>query len=525
MMILLVALALPAAAAALEVSVQRPAASTWKRTQCGSPSGKHGPIPAVPAKPAGKPWTLETHMDCGGSDMAPCGSVGCHNKTMTVADCENMCKATKGCAAYVFAAQSCNSGTAICWQKSHCAPKPTQGCRAVAQAKGSPARPAQPAQPAGPGADIPSKYALNVSASSTPLVAYPRPQMVRGAGSASALREVGDPAVWTNLNGLWEFQATTGDTAGRWTGAPPFGKTLSGSILVPFPVESCLSGVAPNSSRAIVKSMWYRLKFDAQGAAGHATLLHFGAVDWKSTVFLNGKEIGNNTGGYNGFDFDISREVKASGNELLVYVFDPSDSGKQPNGKQRISAIDNPGGDTYTPSSGIWQTVWLEEAPAHYIENLKIDQASMTAVGVTVEGSGGGSTPVTFTVMDGGKSVATASGTTGTKVSISIPSPKLWSTTSPHLYDLQVKMGTDTVTSYFGLRTFKLGDGPKGKRPLLNGRFTFAAGFLDQSWWPDGQYTAPTDEGLAYDVEAVPMFGLNMIRLHQKVNPEVSVIL
>ena len=388
------------------------------------------------------------------------------------------------------------------------------------------ADPGLPCRRSGEGlADIPSKYALNVSASSTPLVAYPRPQMVRGAGSTSALREVGDPAVWTNLNGLWEWEATTGDTAGRWTGAPPFGKTLSGSILVPFPVESCLSGVAPNSSRAIVKSMWYRLKFDAQGAGGHATLLHFGAVDWKSTVFLNGKEIGNNTGGYNGFDFDISSEVKASGNELLVYVFDPSDSGKQPNGKQRISAIDNPGGDTYTPSSGIWQTVWLEEAPAHYIKNLKIDQASTTAVSVTVEGSGAGSAPVTFTVMDGGKSVATASGTTGTKLSISIPSPKLWSTTSPHLYDLQVKMGTDTVTSYFGLRTFELGDGPKGKRPLLNGKFTFAAGFLDQSWWPDGQYTAPTDEGLAYDVEAVPMFGLNMIRLHQKVNPEVSMIL
>ena len=140
-------------------------------------------------------------MDCAGSDMAPCGSDGCHNKTMTAADCEDMCKATKGCAAYVFAAQSCNSGSAICWQKAHCEPKPATDCRAVAQAKGSPARPAKPAQPAGPGADIPSKYALNVSATSTPLVAYPRPQMVRGAGATATLREVGDPAVWTNLNG------------------------------------------------------------------------------------------------------------------------------------------------------------------------------------------------------------------------------------------------------------------------------------------------------------------------------------
>ena len=201
-------------------------------------------------------------------------------------------------------------------------------------------------------------------------------------------------------------------------------------------------------------------------------------------------------------------------------MYDPSDSGKQPNGKQRISAIDHPGGDTYTPSSGIWQTVWLEEAPAKYIQDVQIDQSSQTAVGVTVIAADGSAAAVSFTVMDQGKSVATASGTAGKQVSITVPSPKLWSTTSPHLYDLEIKLGDDTVVAYFGLRTFELGDGPKGKRPLLNGKFTFAAGFLDQSWWPDGQYTAPTDEGLAYDVEVVPMFGLNMIRLHQKINPE-----
>ena len=295
---------------------------------------------------------------------------------------------------------------------------------------------------------------------------------------------------------------------------------------MPFPVESCLSGVAPNSSKAIVKNMWYRLTFDAKGSAGHSTLLHFGAVDWQSTIFLNGQQIGNNTGGYNGFGFDISKHVMSAGNELIVYVFDPSDSGKQPNGKQRISAIDSPGGDTYTSSSGIWQTVWLEEVPAAYIAAVTIDQASVSAVGVTVTTAGGATAitedgaAVTFEVMLAGKSVATATGTAGAKTSISIPAPKLWSTTSPTLYDLKITAGADTVIAYFGLRTFELGDGPKGKRPLLNGKFTFAAGFLDQSWWPDGQYTAPTDAGLAYDVEAVPMFGLNMIRLHQKVNPE-----
>jgi hypothetical protein len=145
-------------------------------------------------------------------------------------------------------------------------------------------------------ADIPSKYAMEVSSEGTPLVKYPRPQMVRGSGTAESLRDVGDASVWTNLNGLWEWEATTSDTLAT----PPFGRKLKGSILVPFPVESCLSGVAPNSSAAIVKNMWYRLTFDAKTAP--ATLLHFGAVDWQSTVFLNGEQIGNNTGGYNGFD-------------------------------------------------------------------------------------------------------------------------------------------------------------------------------------------------------------------------------
>jgi beta-galactosidase/beta-glucuronidase len=220
---------------------------------------------------------------------------------------------------------------------------------------------------------------------------------------------------------------------------------------------------------------------------------------------------------------DITGNLKAT-NELLVYVFDPSDSGSQPNGKQRITAIDHPGGDTYTPSSGIWQTVWLEAVPATYIESVTVGQASLTAVDftVTTAGAAAGTGSVEFEVTLDGASVVKGKGKVGEKTSITIPSPKLWSTESPTLYDVNITAGGDTVVSYFGLRTFALGDGPKGKRPLLNGKFVFAAGFLDQSWWPDGQYTAPTDEGLAYDIKAVPMFGLNMIRLHQKVNPEVS---
>jgi len=239
-------------------------------------------------------------------------------------------------------------------------------------------------------------------------------------------------------------------------------------------------------------------------------------------VYLNKQLLGNHTGGYDGFSFDVTTHL-AEQNELLLYVFDPSSDGKQPNGKQRISAIDSPGGDTYTPNSGVWQTVWMEQIPATYISALKIDQASTEAVTVTAE-IVGSSASVRFTVLDGTKEIATATGAPGAAVRIAIPSPELWSPASPHLYDLRVSTGEDAVLSYFGLRTFKLGlatvEGKQVSRPLLNGQFSFLPGFLDQSWWPDGQYTAPTDAALESDLAATKMFGLDMIRLHQKVNPE-----
>ena len=487
----IVAAILGAAVAQFSVKTNRPLASSWKRTPCGSPSG------ASPAVPAGD---YTTNVDYPGGDISPCGSQGCVlNATDDHMVCEAKCKATDGCVAYIFAPANCSGKTGpLCWTKGSVGAKSAGSCR-NSRVLGAPAT---------AGADIPSKWAAEVSADKTPLVAYPRPQMVRG----NADRDAGDSSTWTNLNGLWEWEPASDET-------PQFGKALNGSILVPFPVESCLSGVAPASSADIVKGMWYRLTFDAATANGANTLLHFGAVDWQTHVYLNGQSLGNHTGGYDGFDFDVTSALKPTGNELLVYVYDPSDSGAQPNGKQRISAIDNPGGDTYTPSSGIWQTVWLEAVPATYIQKLKIDQASTTAVKVTATTNL--ASDVKFEVVDkAGKTVATASGASGTVVSITVPSARVWSPFDPYLYDLKVSTSGDSVTAYFGLRTFVLGDGPKGKRPLLNGNFTFLAGFLDQSWWPDGQYTAPTDEGLAYDIEAVPMFGLNMIRLHQKVNPE-----
>ena len=334
------------------------------------------------------------------------------------------------------------------------------------------------------------------------------------------LRDTGDASTWTNLNGLWEWEPTTASGADT----PPFQSTLNGSILVPFPVESCLSGIPQaTNAQSVVQHMFYRLVFDAV-ANGSTTLLHFGAVDWQSKVYLNGKLLGNNTGGYNGFGFDVTPHLKTSHNELIVYVFDPSDQGAQPNGKQRLSATDQPGGDTYTPSSGIWQTVWLEEVPGTYISELTIDQASTQTVVVSAiaQGDDGNTSTVQFEVVDPSTNKVLVTGTSpvGQDVSLTLRDPVLWSPETPQLYNLRVTLGKDVVWGYFGLRTFQLGPGPKGQRPLLNGNFTFLAGFLDQSWWPDGLYTAPTDAALAYDIEAVPMFGLNMIRLHQKINPE-----
>ena len=267
---------------------------------------------------------------------------------------------------------------------------------------------------------------------------------------------------------------------------PKFGKTLNGSILVPFPVESCLSGVAPGSSDEVVQKFWYRLTFDAQTMNGSKTLLHFGAVDWQSTIYLNGEMLGGNTGGYNGFSFEV--ELMERNNELLVYVYDPSDAGSQPNGKQRISAISQPGGDTYTPSSGIWQTVWMESVPSAYVKDVKIDQSDAlggilkVAVTTNVDSS---ENPIGVQVFDGatqvGEGVAYASGEI---VSLKIENPRLWSPGDPFLYDVYISMRDDEVVAYAGLRTYAAETSSKGyTRAKLNGNFTFFAGFLRKARW------------------------------------------
>ena len=351
------------------------------------------------------------------------------------------------------------------------------------------------------------------NSSCRPLPEHPRPTMTRPR--------------YRVLNGLWQWEpAPAPDPTAPVPGAPPVGRRLNGTILVPFPVESCLSGVPITLQRVQRKAMWYRLVFDAAEIAtpGATARLHFGAVDWMSAVYLNGAQLGTHTGGYSGFSYTLSggSALRPAANELLVWAYDPSDAGPQPMGKQRVGAIAGPSGDRYTPSSGIWQTVWIEPVPPQHILALRT-HANLTHLHLLVNAS---THRAAFTVTVDGTGVA-ARGVAGVPLAVAIPDPRYWSPSDPHLYEFGVTLqspsaSNDSVRSYFGMRTIALGsDGRSATtRPLLNGNFTFAAGWLDQSWWPDGQYTAPTDEGLRSDILAAKSLGNNMVRLHQKVNSE-----
>lgn len=292
-----------------------------------------------------------------------------------------------------------------------------------------------------PQADIITQWGSTITPDSV-LQEYPRPQMTR------------DASTYTNLNGLWEFALAKG-------GDPiPFGQTLSQTILVPFPLEACLSGAFAWPTYS--KYFFYRLLFDAPAAPANSDfLLHFGAVDWQTTVYLNGAPLGNHSGGYDGFVFRAP--LLAKSNELIVSVYDPSDEGFQVEGKQRISAISNPGGDTYTPSSGIWQTVWVEAVPAAlHVTSLKV-RGDMKNVYLTVstypEGAPGN---VAVAVSLSGALVANATGAAGTELVVPVPNPSLWHPNSPTLYDLAVTLtepstgNTDAVGSYVGMREISL---------------------------------------------------------------------
>ena len=336
---------------------------------------------------------------------------------------------------------------------------------------------------------------------------YPRPQMVRKD--------------WLSLNGLWQFAAAQENEAA------PVGKQLKERILVPFPVESALSGIMRHEPR-----MWYRRTFEVpKDWQGRHVLLHFDAVDWEATAYLNGKKLPTHRGGYDAFGFDITGFLTKDGpQELIVGVFDPTDAGEQPRGKQ----VTHPKGIWYTPTSGIWQTVWIEPVNRPFIESLKIVPdvdagavhvtASVTAarnsdeVEVRVRSAGGaGGAPE--------QSQSTV-GRPNSELTGKVDHPHLWSPDDPFLYGLHLTLRrggnvVDEVDSYFAMRKISIGKDEKGfTRLQLNNKPLFLVGPLDQGFWPDGIYTAPTDEALKFDIEAEKKLGFNMVRKHVKVEPE-----
>jgi dihydrofolate reductase len=332
------------------------------------------------------------------------------------------------------------------------------------------------------------------------------------AGEVAALaRAAGRKTAAPGLVGWWRFDED-------WKKDRPR-VTYHGKILVPFPVESALSGVR----RPLMpwQLLYYRRTFTAPDlSGGKRLLLHFGAVDWEVTVYVNGKLVGKHRGGYDAFTLDITDAVRPGENEIVVVVFDPTGGTR---GKQNLDSFFHPGGIFYTPCSGIWQTVWLEAVPARRIDELRmVPDVDAGVLRLTVVAKGPGPAGQAEAVAGaGGREVARARGRPGSELVLRIPKARLWSPDDPFLYDLKVKLGDDEVTSYFGMRKVSLGKDARGvTRILLNGKFVFQVGVLDQGYWPDGIYTAPTDEALRFDVAMMRKLGLNMARKHVKVEPQ-----
>lgn len=327
---------------------------------------------------------------------------------------------------------------------------------------------------------------------------YPRPIMERND--------------WKNLNGLWKYAITP-----KGTPAPA---AYQGDILVPFAVESSLSGVGKMINEK--EELWYQRTFDVPSAwRGKQILLHFGAVDWKAEVWVNDVKVGEHTGGFTPFYFDITSVLNKGNNDLVVKVWDPSDRGEQPRGKQ----IANPHGIWYTPVTGIWQTVWLEPVATQYITNLKTTpDIDNNSVKVEVAANTTSADKVEVKVFDGKNLVAKGAALNGVPVELAMPAnAKLWSPDSPFLYNMEVTLykdgkAIDQVKSYTAMRKYSIRKGQNGiTRLQLNNKDYFQFGPLDQGWWPDGLYTAPTDEALVYDLKKTKDFGYNMVRKHVKV--------
>ena len=335
---------------------------------------------------------------------------------------------------------------------------------------------------------------------------YPRPQLARPSL---------EHPQWMSLNGLWQYTADDGQ------GAPPFGQTLKDKVLVPYPIESVLSGVQKHSD-----FMLYRRLVDVPAAFtahGQHVLLNFGAVAQDATVYVNGTQVARHAGGYTSFDADITPTLRPHGpQEIIVAEHAPVDHSNVMVGKQRLK----PEGIFYTAASGIWQSVWLEPVPATSLAQLNFTPArSLDAFTVTAKLHGGNGSDATLhvTAYADGKAVGEANGPAAQPLHLAIAHPRPWSPRDPFLYTFKatLKQGEqrDEVTSYAGLRTIAIEKVDGRNRIALNGKPTFLLATLDQGYWPDGIYTAPTDAALKFDIQKTKDLGFNTIRKHIKVEP------
>ena len=351
---------------------------------------------------------------------------------------------------------------------------------------------------------VPGRIATKWADSVNPLNVlpeYPRPQMQRDQ--------------WTSLNGLWQYSIIPKSDEN-------IPATFQGNILVPFAIESSLSGVEKTVGKDSI--LWYlRTIAIPEKRKGKKILLHFGAIDWRSDVFVNGKKVGTHEGGYDPFTFDITGFLnKSSQQQLLVRVWDPTDDGPQPRGKQVI----HPEGIWYTSVTGIWQTVWMEIVPETYIvstwQTPDIDNQKIT-VSASVQNLQPGD-KINISAWNGNEKIAEGN-SADTSQTLIINNPDAWSPTHPFLYDLKLTVMRkgkiiDEVKSYFAMRKISVAPDENGiKKMMLNNKFLFEFGPLDQGWWPDGLYTAPTDAAMKFDITTIKEMGFNMIRKHIKVEP------